>query len=86
MKHVLITGGSSGIGEEIARLLATSAAASWEMPTIPPPERVDAWRSRLVERSSEQLAIEVVFGSEWRDVRWAKRQRTWDGRSACAVY
>ena len=47
---------------------------------------VDAWRSRLVERSSEQLAIEVVFGSEWRDVRWAKRQRTWDGRSACAVY
>ena len=48
---------------------------------------VDAWRSRLAERSREQHAIEVVFGPEWRDIRWPKRQKTWSPvRSVCAVY
>ena len=42
MKHVLITGGSSGIGEEIARLLATSAA-------------VPAYRVIIVGRDEEKL-------------------------------
>jgi hypothetical protein len=48
---------------------------------------VDAWRSRLSKRACEQHAVEVVFGSEWRDIRWPKRQRTWGGvQYACAVY
>lgn len=48
---------------------------------------VDAWRSRLAKRACEQHAVEVVFGSEWRDIRWPKRQRTWGGvQSICAVY
>ena len=37
---------------------------------------VDAWRSRLAKRACEQHAVEAVFGSEWRDIRWPKRQRT----------
>ena len=48
---------------------------------------VDAWRSRLAERSREQHAIEVVFGPEWRDIRWPKRQKTWSPvRSICAYW
>ena len=30
---------------------------------------VDEWRSRLSKRACEQHAVEVVFGSEWRDIR-----------------
>ena len=48
---------------------------------------VDTWRSRLAKRACEQHAVEVVFGSEWRDIRWPKRQRTWNGvQYVCAVY
>jgi|EP00966_Prymnesium_polylepis_P126348 hypothetical protein len=47
---------------------------------------VDAWRSRLAERAREQHSIEKVFGSEWRDIRWPKRQKTWDPYAVCAVY
>jgi hypothetical protein len=49
---------------------------------------VDAWRSRLAQRACEQRAVEVVFGPDWRDIRWPKRQRTWHPkvRSVCAVY
>jgi hypothetical protein len=38
---------------------------------------VDEWRSRLSKRAREQHAIEVVFGSEWKDIRRPKRQRAW---------
>ena len=48
-----------------------------------------AWRLRLRERSIEQQAIEAVFGTEWRELRWpaAKRVRLWEPESRmCAVY
>ena len=48
---------------------------------------VEAWRVRLAGRVREQEAVEVVFGSGWRDIRWPKRQKTWGGGgSMCAVY
>ena len=48
---------------------------------------VEAWRVRLAGRVREQEAVEVVFGSEWRDIRWPKRQKTWGGvGSVCVVY
>ena len=48
-----------------------------------------AWRLRLRERSIEQHAIETVFGTEWRELRWPapKRVRLWGPESRmCAVY
>jgi hypothetical protein len=49
----------------------------------------DAWRSRLRERSSEQQAIEVVFGTGWRELRWPgpKRARFVGSESGmCVMY
>ena len=48
-----------------------------------------AWRLRLRERSIEQRAIETVFGTELRELRWPapKRVRLWEPESRmCAVY
>ena len=48
-----------------------------------------AWRLRLRECSIAQHAIETVFGTEWRELRWSapKRVRLWEPESRmCAVY
>jgi hypothetical protein len=48
-----------------------------------------AWRLRLRERAHEQQVIEMVFGTNWRELRWPapKRVKLWEVEGqVCAVY